>query len=521
MDADGDSGTQIGTRREINAWCWASSAPELTLPFLSIPYLCPSVRICVQLRLSPRREVPSIRVANRDGVGPRGSALLETTNDKLPAERGDLAWKWFTAGVLVLFLILAYVYVWTIQPGYGPDEPRHFLYIRLLLEQHRLPQLISGVEDSGAHTLHPPLYYLLMTPIFALARGGGDRAAYMAVKSVSPLIILGALLLFACTLRRMFSQRPFVAALALVVVALLPELQLEAAVVNNDPLAVFFGSLLLWHLVRTWDEPPSVRDAAITGLILAAFVNTKAQGWTLAPLWALAEIRRAVRHRGQLPAVVRDTVVGFAVPLLLGTWWYVRNYQLYGQPVPLDFMGGAVQPHSSRTGEVLTPLQVYTTGEAVTLGKRAAEGLFQSFWFQIDWIKEEYRPAVFTTLGVLCLLALAGGIVTAWRWWSARRAGQAAKPAMSAIWVAGTGFFLNWLHTWGVATFVHLGFYQGGRYLMPSVFGGGALLAAGWAVLTPRRAEWLVLGVLTLALLGLNILCLVELITYLNPTYVR
>jgi 4-amino-4-deoxy-L-arabinose transferase-like glycosyltransferase len=422
---------------------------------------------------------------------------------------------------LLAFLVLAYTYVWAIQPGYGPDEPRHFHYIRLLLDEHRLPTLVNGVEEAGAHTLHPPFYYVAVSPVFAVARGFGERAAYLAVKCVSPLIILGALLLFGSTLRRVFPERPFVAAAAFVVVALLPELMLEAAVVNNDSLAIFFGALLLWHLVRTWDEPPSLRSAVIAGLIMAAFVNTKAQGWTLTPLWAVAEIQRAVRHRDRLPAVLRDLTVGYALPLLLGTWWYVRNYQLYGQPVPLDFMGGRVQPHSSRTGELLTPLEVYTTGEAVTLGKRAAEGLFQSFWFQIDWINEEYRPAVFGVLLVLCLAALIGGLLAAWRWWSARRGGATEKPRLSPFSLLGLGFFLNWLHTWFVATFVHLGFYQGGRYLMPSVFGGGALLAAGWAVLTPRRAEWIVLGLLTLSLVGLNVLCLVELITYLNPKYVR
>lgn len=444
------------------------------------------------------------------------------TTAELPDESWPRAWRRYLAGVLLAFLVLAYFYVWTIQPGYGPDEPRHFHYIRLLLEEHRLPLLVHGQEQQGAHTLHPPLYYFLMTPVFALARGFGERATYLALKSFSPLILLGALLLFQATLRRVFPRQPFAVAAAFTVVALLPEVQLEAAVVNNDPLAIFFGSLFLWQLVRTWDAPPSVRDALITGLIMAAFVNTKAQGWTLAPLWALSIGQRAVRFRAQLPAWVRDLAVGYGVLLLLGTWWYVRNYQLYGQPVPLDFMGGAVQPRSSRTGEVLTPLQVYTSGEVVPLGWRSAEGLFQSFWSQIDWISEEYRPAIFGLLLALCLLALAGGV------WRLREAYQNWKQGklqlgnrLPALTLLAVGFGLNWLHTWFVATFVHLGFYQGGRYLMPSVFGAGAVLTAGWQVLTPKRAQWAVLGALALGLVGFNVLCLVELITYLNPKYVH
>jgi hypothetical protein len=444
------------------------------------------------------------------------------TTVELPDESWTPAWRRFMAGVLLGFLVLAYCFVWTIQPGYGPDETRHYQYIRLLLDEHRLPLLVNGQEQQGAHSLHPPLYYLLVSPVFALFRGLGDRVTYLALKSLSPLILVGALLLFRATLRRVFPKQPFAASAALTVVALLPEFQLEAAVVNNDSLAIFFGSLLLWQLARTWDSPPSLRDALLTGLILAAFVNTKAQGWTLAPLWALSVGQRAVRVREPAFKWLRDLAAGYGLLLLLGTWWYVRNYQLYGQPVPLDFMGGAVQPHSSRTGELLTPLQVYTSGEVVTLGWRSTVGLFQSFWTQIDWISEEYRPAIFGLLLVLCLAALAGGL---WRLWTAYRTWEQTRvlpgKRLPELTLLAVGFILNWLHTWFVATFLHLGFYQGGRYLMPSVFGAGALLAAGWDVLTPKRAQWAVVGALALGLIGFNVLCLVELITYLNPKYVH
>lgn len=444
------------------------------------------------------------------------------TPAELPDESWTPAWRRYMAGVLLAFLVLAYVYVWTIQPGFGPDESRHVNFARMLWNEHRLPVQVNGLELEGAHTLHPPLYHLLVSPALVLFQGMGERAAYLAGKSLSPLLVGGALLLFLGTLRRVFPSQPFAAAAALTVAALLPELHLEAAVINNDSLAILCGSLFLWQLVRTYNEPPSLREAVFTGLIMAAFVNTKAQGWTVAPLWALALALRAARSRKQLPAWIRDLVVGYGVLLLLGTWWYARNYQLYGQLVPLDLVGGSVQPHSSRTGEILTPVQVYTTGEVLPLGWRAVVGLFQSFWTQIDWISEDYRPAVFGVLLALTLLAWAGGIRLLWstyRAWKTRRA--APSQPVSPLVLLGTGYTLNWLHTWFFATFVHLGFYQGGRYLMPSVFGAGALLGAGWQLLTPRKAQWVVVGVLAAAFIGLNVLCLVELITYLNPKYVH
>ena len=68
---------------------------------------------------------------------------------------------------------------------------------------------------------------------------------------------------------------------------------------------------------------------------------------------------------------------------------------------------------------------------------------------------------------------------------------------------------------------MHQGFYQGGRYLMPSVFGAGALMAAGMSAIVPKRAQTAVVIVLVVALVALNVHCLIELATVLNPKYVR
>jgi hypothetical protein len=457
---------------------------------------------------------------------------------------GGRFWERYPVAVLLLFLVLAYTYVWVIQPGYGPDEPRHFAYVKRLVERHELPLLVNGREEDGAHTLHPPLYYLLMTPVYAATRGLGDAGSIRAIKHVSPLLQLAALLLFLATLRRLFPDRPFAVAAGLTVVALLPEYQLEASVMNNDGLAVLLGSLWLWYLVRTWDEPPNVRTAVIAGLIMAAFVNTKATGWTLSPLWLFALHFRARDDRPRRMGYVRDLFIGYAVLLLLGTWWYVRNYQLYGAPVPLDFMGGRLHPHSSRTGQELTPIEVYTSGEIVPLGWRAMVGLFQSFWSQIDWIDEDLRPFVYGVAVVLVGAAVAGAFVGRRHADSADvpaeggKAGLPAMPARTRAWAAGVlglgpaqrrfallgipacGFLLNWFHTWYIATFVHLGFYQGGRYIMPSVFSAGSLLAAGWQQLVPARARIPSILVLAALLLALNGACLWELIEVLNPRYV-
>src|SRR5690348_4991585 len=85
-------------------------------------------------------------------------------------------WRFYYVAVLLAYLALAYTYVWTIQPGYGPDEPRHFAYVKRLVEKHALPRIVNDAEEDGAHALHPPLYYTLVSPVYLATRSLGDKA---------------------------------------------------------------------------------------------------------------------------------------------------------------------------------------------------------------------------------------------------------------------------------------------------------------------------------------------------------
>ncbi|MBI3909405.1 MAG: hypothetical protein HY320_00545 [Armatimonadetes bacterium] len=425
--------------------------------------------------------------------------------------------EWCERGLLVTFLALSLVFNLAIQPGYGPDEPRHYRYVQRLAEKGALPLRVAGGELDGAHTLHPPLYYALLTPLYWITRGARPLATLRVLKLVSPLLLGAALLLFAAALRRCFPDRPFIRLGALATVALLPEFQLEAGVLNNDSLAILLGAALLYQCVRVAREEARGPGAAVVaGLIMAAFANTKATAFTLAPLWLFALCLRDRNLCVKKPAWWRDLALGYGLLLLLGTWWYLRNVNLYGQPVPLDFGShNALRPRHLDTGAPMSPLEVYLTGMVVPLGLRAAVGLFQSFWVQIDWVPEGLRPSVFGFLGVLCLTAIAG-----WgrRFWEHRRGRPATFGTVTAL--AGAGLLLVAAHTWYIATFLHLGFYQGGRYLMPAVFGAGVLLAGGWEGLLPEKARPRVLLVLVGLLLAFNAICLRHLVAVLNPTYV-
>src|SRR5688500_13260228 len=74
-------------------------------------------------------------------------------------------------GIIALSVVLWLIYNFVVLLGFGPDEPRHMNFVKLLLNERRLPLLLaSGQEYAGAHTLHPPLYYALLVPFYAATR---------------------------------------------------------------------------------------------------------------------------------------------------------------------------------------------------------------------------------------------------------------------------------------------------------------------------------------------------------------
>jgi 4-amino-4-deoxy-L-arabinose transferase-like glycosyltransferase len=467
----------------------------------------------VTLQVSGPTDGLAQRPAPTDGLAQR-PAPTDGEGSRTPWERRLLL------GLAGIYLALAVTYSFVIPLGYGPDEPRHYAYVKRLVERGQLPRLVHGVEADGAIVLHPPLYYVLLTPFYALLRGFGDATVQRVLRFLSPLLCGTALWLFYATLRRLFPDRLALRLGTIGITAFLPHLQLESAVINNDTLTILLGALLVWELARLRDRSPSVKESLLFGLTLAALANTKATGLTLSPLWAVwLWSRWGWRGLGQR-AFWQALVLGYGPLVLLGTWWYLRNVVRYGQLVPFPDGFGPADWH---TGHVYTPGELLWHGLLFVgpfwwLVGRAIRGLFLSVWTQVGWFPNALHTYLYALLGLL--LAAAGGGHGLW-WRDLRRGKETASAIYSrGVWVTFLAFALVYANVVVIAVFTHIGFYQGGRYTLPAIWGLSLFLGLGLErlAMTPRGKAMLFGGVGAFFLL-LNGLCLYNLITYLNPLY--
>ncbi|MFO7946120.1 MAG: hypothetical protein R6V19_04820, partial [Armatimonadota bacterium] len=127
---------------------------------------------------------------------------------------------------IIVYFGLAIAWSFVIPLGGGIDEPRHFNYLEIVAQQHRLP---SAAERAQAISHHPPLHYILASPVYATTAGLSRDAQWHAVRLWN-VVLGGVTLIFVyLTLSTLFPNRPRVSGFGLIFVGWLPHYQLISA----------------------------------------------------------------------------------------------------------------------------------------------------------------------------------------------------------------------------------------------------------------------------------------------------
>lgn len=437
--------------------------------------------------------------------------------------------------VCALAFGLALAFNFAIIPGYGPDEPRHLAYIRLLWEERTLPRVLSNVpysEYKGAHAFHPPLYYTLLLPFFAVAQGLGDANLTHFLRFWSGLACVLCLPLLWDVAMVATRENRAVARLALCLTALVPMFGMTSGTINNDAGAFWFSSLFLWLLLWKWREEISLRRALILGVVLGLGGLCKATalaiGFVAIAIWALVYARenherenreRETREFGRFFS--KAALVCFVGALLVAPW-HGRSFALYGSwnPLPPAAPWGQLPPPAM--GKLLTMAHP----EFPAIFVESNFGIFRTLWSQRDWLGQVVAPptgfppplqpfqlVVALAFSLLATLAVVGHL-------KARKTRDSTFEAANkaAFFAPLAAFGAVWLVVLNVALFMHQGWAEGGRYLFPILSGFCVFLAVGLHKLSPRAfGFWLGLGFVgPLFLSGFS---LYWLLVYLNPTF--
>ncbi len=390
-----------------------------------------------------------------------------------------------------------------------PDEPAHYNYIRYVAGQGALPVLQVGdynadelerlkaakfpasmPVDGVRYEFHqPPLYYVLMAPLYAATTGLPLATQVVALRLVSVLLGTLTLLLAYAMARLLFPKDARVRLGAPALLAAIPMHTAMNAAINNDPLAeALLAAIALLCLLRLQGRADGRRYIVAAGLLLGAGILTKQTVYVGAVLFFFAEAGRwwnRVRFTAEPVAALAAIA---AVSLAIGGWWFVRNAVAYGN---LDVLGR--QRHD-----------LVVTGQARTvLGWDAlghfAQTAFNSFWAQFGWMGILVDQRLYQALAVACALALAGLAM-----WVARRWGPLPSESRWGLALLALLFALIF---GGMAQY-NLDYIQPqGRYLFPAAVTVAVALALGLSEMGETRwlgPALLVAGAVALWALGVG-----------------
>lgn len=421
-----------------------------------------------------------------------------------------------------IYLLVSLVYNVTVPLWETPDEIGHFEYILHLVQYRSLPKMEIG-HLGEAH--QPPLYYLLgallvapvdltdptgrwqPNPKFIWGGGGNEpnvglhseeefrwpyrgwALALRLVRLFSSLLGTGTVLLVYQISRRIFSGDRALPALAASAVAFNPQFLFITASANNDNLLTFVATGLLWHTLDLQDrlarrEPIALSRWLGLGGWVWAVVLTKLIGLAVVAAATVALLFVGWRWR-RTSETIKGLTLAFLMVAVGTSWWWLRNWQLYGDPLAWEMYQQVFAVNLRGTPFTLTDLQAMLRTQ------------YRSFWGVFGWMTV-YAPSWFYGLTKWAgLLALLGWVV------------QIVLRKLRSYHLSGLALLLvvalaHEVFLLAIAQRSDESMWQG-RYLFPVIASIAVFLAAGWIGWIPPKLRPVPVGAMGWAGLGLSL----------------
>ena len=434
--------------------------------------------------------------------------------------------------ILTVYVALALIFNWASPLFENSDEFFHFPFIRHLADNGLSLPVQSGdnLQDWRQEGSQPPLYHLISAALIAplntddyaqmrrinphaqigvvgesninhvlhpLDRSGeftgGTALAVRLVRLFSTLLAGVVVAATYFLMRAAFPDVPrWVGLLAASLVAFNPMLLFVASSINNDNLANALIASVLALLAGQFrrDDLPSPRILLLVGLLLGLSMLSKLSTGPFLLIVGYLWLGLARKHRA-LGYMFRWGLASLALMLLIAAWWYIRNYDLYGDPTGLNVFLDIV----GRRPIDLTAEQLWSE----------REGFIRSFWGLYGGLTVDMAGWTYVVFNIFAAISVFGFAVFVGKRWRGIDFPQSAL----LIWIALSFVFLiRWTSlTWasqGRLWFVALpalaivgavGIYEIARLIRlealawsPAVFALGIAIIAPFAWIRPAYA---------------------------------
>jgi len=343
---------------------------------------------------------------------------------------------------------------------------------------------------------HPPLYYVVMTPLYWLSDGWSlTSQLYLLRLAAIPFGVLTVLFSY-LAVRALFPNDRFLAFTVPTFVAFQPQISYEAAMLNNDILAIAFTSGVIWLVMLGLKKRFPLWNVILIGFLYGLAMLSKNTSATAGLIIAFAMIV-GLGWRNWRQWIPKGALAAITASLLV--WpWYLYMWTTYGNFTALPQIQ-QLQWWNYRDGQ-------HPTIWSQLSNRRFFWARWGETWGDFGW---RLIPLSDTLLRILLWIALFGVIglgVYAIRFWRAQQPILAAETDEEAAALAAKTDSTLAIERWQVVALVTLGLscvlayfaiLQFGltfaltqaRYFFPVITAGAILMMLGIRSWFP--AKWL------------------------------
>jgi 4-amino-4-deoxy-L-arabinose transferase-like glycosyltransferase len=278
----------------------------------------------------------------------------------------------------VLFFLRGLQLQCVCPPLEGPDEYQHIAYIVYLLEEHKTPVFNKALVPKSLYpdllanphcnygweqthgigclqykdfytqqpqqtgnpdihlyqSQHPPLYYILVSPVFSWMKNVfGFREAVYTLRIIN--ILLGAIaVVFLVSPVNGIFQKQRELRLCMLAASMVPMFMMYVSRVSNDSLALAFAGLAVYVLTRMSDCKYFILKAAIVGCLIGLGVLTKMIAFCLLLVSLIYMGYLAMTSRIPLRNAIICSMVIISCYLAVAVQYHLQNYHDFGAVFP-------------------------------------------------------------------------------------------------------------------------------------------------------------------------------------------
>lgn len=329
------------------------------------------------------------------------------------------------------FFLIGLIYIYSVPHFESPDSTTHVAMIQWVTEHGgELPvQSKAHGQLYGQQASQPPLYYLLMMPVWSVFDTGdfddyyqlnphaiaghpsryGNRNLILYDQPYPPLLegtslaiyvirvitlVMSTVTVYAVyqSARTIMPDRVGFAVLATAFTAFNPQFLFIGSSVSNDNLVTMLASLITWQMLVMLRDGFQTKRSVLLAILLTLATLSKLNGLVLVLAVALAGLWVAYRTRDVRGLVILGGAMA-GIWLIFGSWWYIRNVMLYNELFGTNAM---IANYGKRRVTLETLITVEWTG------------FRQSYWGLFGWFSIFTNMIHYAIMDILTALSLIG-----------------------------------------------------------------------------------------------------------------